>query len=456
MRGQQAQERPNHRPKPRHRPARQANAAIRAVVIAVLAVATALASLTGSSTVSAQQEYGPSAPLNLEATIVSATQINLTWETPTSTGPFPPIKGYRIWVSTGPNSPWTRTVYNTGTTATAYSHTGLSSGDYRRYQVAGLDKDLDEGEKSNIASTTIAVPTAPLNPAATPGNREVTLTWLPPADDRANSIQKYQVRHAETGGNYGSWSDVAGAAAARTHTVIDLTNGIEYTFQVRAINPVGNGAEGTVEATPFSLEEATTPLNLAAAAGYKEVTLTWLPPADSRAATVEKYQVRHAEIDGDYGSWTDVADGAEARTHTVTGLTNFQKYKFQLNAVTTLGSTRRPARSGGDPARLRDVGDQRQHQTRQQRRRRTQDARLRLRPRHHSRDRHGLHPHLGRPAHRRAASRQPDHRDHQMQASTSAGPTSGPPPTRTVPPYTTSRLRETLSPHSAPHSATSY
>ena len=186
------------------------------------------------------------------------------------------------------------------------------------------------------------MPTAPLNLAATPGNKEVTLSWLPPSDDWANSIQKYQVRHGETGGNYGSWSDIAGAAAARTHTVIGLTNDIKYSFQVRAINPVGNGAEGSVDETPFSLTDATTPLNLAAAAGYKEVTLTWDPPPDNQASTVEKYQVRYAEIDGDYGSWADVTGGAEARTHTVTGLTNFQKYKFQLNAVTTLGSTENP------------------------------------------------------------------------------------------------------------------
>ena len=341
MQGTQAQERPDHRPQPSHRPGRRANAAIHAVVMAVLALTFVITGLTSPNAVSAQV-YGPSAPLNLEATVVSATQINLTWETPTHVGSYPPITGYRIWVSTGPNSSWTRMVYNTLSTATAYSHTGLSVGDYRRYRVAGLDNDLNEGRQSNIASATIGVLTAPLNLAATPGDQEVTLTWLPPAVDWADPIQKYQVRHAETGGNYGSWSDVAGAATARTHTVVGLTGGIEYTFQVRAINQVGNGAEGSVKETPFSLKDATTALNLAAAAGYKEATLTWDPPPDSRAATVEKYQVRHAEIDGDYGSWTDVADGAEARTHTVTGLTNFQKYKFQLNAVTTLGSTLDP------------------------------------------------------------------------------------------------------------------
>ena len=341
MQGPQVQERPDHRPKPRHRPARRANAAIRAVVMTVLAVATALTGLTGSHAVSAQV-YGPSAPLNLAATVVSSTQIDLTWDTPTHVGSYPPILAYRIWVSTSPNSSWTRMVYNTLSTTTAYSHTGLSLGDYRRYRVAGLDNDLNEGRQSNIASATIGVLTAPLNLAAAPGNEEVTLTWLPPAVDWADSIQKYQVRHAETGGDYGSWSDVAGAAAARTHTVVGLTGGIEYTFEVRAINQVGNGAEGSVKETPYLLKDATTPLNLAAAARYKEVILTWDPPPANPAVTVEKYQIRHARIDADYGTWADATGGADARTHTVTGLTNFQKYKFQLNAVTTLGSTEDP------------------------------------------------------------------------------------------------------------------
>ena len=329
----------NHSPKPAH--AKTRVHVIRAAAIAIMALTFVITGLIGSHVVSAETHL-PSPPLNLEATVISATQIDLNWDTPTYTGAYPPIRGYRIWVSTGANSSWTRMVYNTGSTTTEYSHTGLSIGDYRRYRVAAIDESGREGDKSNIASTTIAVPTAPLNLAATPGNKEVTLTWLPPADDWADSIQKYQVRHGETGGNYGSWSDIAGAAAARTHTVIGLTNGIEYSFQVRAINPVGDGAEGSVDATPFSLQEVTTPLNLAAAAGYKEVTLTWDPPPDSQASTVEKYQVRYAEIDGDYGSWDDVTGGAEARTHTVTRLTNFQKYKFQLNAVTTLGSTENP------------------------------------------------------------------------------------------------------------------
>ena len=340
MGARQAQQRPNHHPQPSHRSARRPNAAIRAVVIAVLAVAATLTGLASSSEVSAQT-YGPSAPLNLEATVVSATQIDLTWETPTHVGSYPPITGYRIWVSTSPNSSWTRMVYNTTTTATAYSHTGLSLGDYRRYRVAGLDNDLNEGPQSNIAFATISGPAAPPL-AARPGLSEVTLTWTPPDDDSDESILKYQVRHRGIGGNYGSWEDIDGAAQARTHTVINLSRGTIYDFQVRAVDHIGPGDEGYVQETTLTLADATTPINLTAAAAYKEVTLTWASPIATSSATVEKYQVRHAEIDRAYGTWTDATGGAEARTHTVTGLTNFQKYGFQVQAVTTLGTTPDP------------------------------------------------------------------------------------------------------------------
>ena len=313
---------------------------VRLAAAAVIALALVITAMTSSSTISAQV-YGPSAPLNLEATVVSATQIDLTWERPTHVGSYPPITGYRIWVSTGPSSAWTRTVYNTETTATAYSHTGLFFGDYRRYRVAGLDKDLNEGPQSNIAFATISGPAAPPL-AARPGLSEVTLTWTPPDDDSEESILKYQVRHRGVGGNYSSWEDIDGAAQARTHTVINLNRGTIYDFQVRAVDHIGPGDEGYVQETTLTLADVTTPINLTAAAAYKEVTLTWDSPIDTSSATVEKYQVRHAEIDGAYGTWTDATGGAETRTHTVTGLTNFQKYRFQVQAVTTLGTTPDP------------------------------------------------------------------------------------------------------------------
>ena len=321
--------------------AKKRSSYVRMVLAAILATAIVITGLVGSPTTSAQT-LGPTSPRNLVATVVSASQINLTWETPSSHGTDGPITGYQIVVSISTNGPFSTLEQDTRTTDTTYSHTGLSMGDFRRYKVAPINTGGLLDTESNIAEAAINVPTAPLNLTAEPGDQQVALTWEPPDDDWADTIQKYQVRHAEVDGAYSNWSDVDGAAAARTHTVVELTNGITYEFQVQTVNPVGDGAEGSVQATPYTYDGATMPLNLAATARFKEVILDWLPPGDANAATVEKYQIRYAKVEQTYGEWTDVPGGTEARTHTITGLTNFQRYKFQLNAITDLGSTTDP------------------------------------------------------------------------------------------------------------------
>ena len=89
------------------------------------------------------------APTNLTATGVSATQIDLSWEAPAG---FTPT-GYRIEVSTDGGTTWTDRVANTGSTATDYSHTGLTLGDTRHYRVSAISGTLP-AVASNVASAT--------------------------------------------------------------------------------------------------------------------------------------------------------------------------------------------------------------------------------------------------------------------------------------------------------------
>ena len=87
-------------------------------------------------------------------------------------------------------------------------------------------------------------PGKPDNLSASPGNGQVTLSW-DAADDNGSSIQRYEYRRKG-----GSWSTVSGGASARSQAVTGLTNGTEYTFEVRAVNGVGAGMAASVSATP--------------------------------------------------------------------------------------------------------------------------------------------------------------------------------------------------------------
>lgn len=87
-----------------------------------------------------------------------------------------------------------------------------------------------------------AVPLAPQNLTATPGDGRVTLDWSPPASDGGATILKYQVSLDE-----GEWTDTAGAGS---HTCTGLSNGQSYTFRVRAVNSAGAGPAASVTAAP--------------------------------------------------------------------------------------------------------------------------------------------------------------------------------------------------------------
>ena len=140
----------------------------------------------------------PSAPRNLSARVASSTQIDLAWDAPTNQGASA-ITGYEVEVSTDSGSTWSDLAADTGDTDTDFEHTGLSSGNTRHYRVSAINTQ-GRGLLSDVAATTIAVPTAPRSVKATAGNRQVTLVWDTPSDNRVNSISKYQTRHKKGAG----------------------------------------------------------------------------------------------------------------------------------------------------------------------------------------------------------------------------------------------------------------
>jgi uncharacterized repeat protein (TIGR02543 family) len=89
----------------------------------------------------------------------------------------------------------------------------------------------------------VAAPDAPQSLTATPGDGQMALSWATPASDGGSAITKYQVSK-DNGAN---WTDVG---LNTSHTFTGLTNGTAYTFNVRAVNGAGSGAEASTTATP--------------------------------------------------------------------------------------------------------------------------------------------------------------------------------------------------------------
>ena len=94
---------------------------------------------------------------------------------------------------------------------------------------------------------------APQSLQAAPGNAQVRLTWEAPLSDGGSEITGYAYRYKESGGDFIVYTDIPesgpGEANARSYTVTELTNGLEYVFHVRALNEHGGGLPEEVTVT---------------------------------------------------------------------------------------------------------------------------------------------------------------------------------------------------------------
>ena len=107
---------------------------------------------------------------------------------------------------------------------------------------SGCDKDPDPNGNGNTEKT----PKAVMNFTATVGNGQVCLSWDAPSNNGGSEITGYEV-------TMDNWvNKVTKTASELSHTYTGLTNGILYTFKVRAVNVNGSGEAATTTATPIN------------------------------------------------------------------------------------------------------------------------------------------------------------------------------------------------------------
>lgn len=186
----------------------------------------------------------------------------------------------------------------------------------------------------------------PLKPASLVvldvGNQQVTLRWVA-GGDGGSPIIGWQYR-ASTDGTLDTeaWQDLGGGV--RSHTVRSLTNGQQYSFQVRALNdfdgdastPNAGPASDTVTATP-SATASTAPERprLSASGGDARVELRF-ETLDDGGSALRGWRYRSSTDTGANKTWSEPAsiDSTAPRdTHEVTGLTNGTGYFFQVSAA---------------------------------------------------------------------------------------------------------------------------
>jgi archaellum component FlaC len=188
----------------------------------------------------------PAAPLSLVAT-PGDRSVTLTWEAPE--GYF--VTHYVVYIDGEVIMDDESAKVFTETTAIIE---GLTNGVLYTFTVAAVN-DVGEGAKSNEVVVKPAIaPGAPQNLKALPGDGFVKLTWGIPAYDGFMPITHYVIY---MNGERLMVDDSVREFIGTTAIIDGLTNEVEYTFKVAAVNGIGEG-EGSNEVTVIPIEDIAT------------------------------------------------------------------------------------------------------------------------------------------------------------------------------------------------------
>ncbi len=279
-----------------------------------------------SNTVSAATQAAPQppvAPSNLGSTVVSSTQINLSWTNNDATA-----TGSKIYRSTdGINYTW---AYTTSQGVGSYSITGLSPSTPYYFKVAAYNSVGNSAYSNTMSATTMAVPPAPSNLAGTvASSSQINLTWT----NNDSSASGTKIYKSTDGVNF-TWSYTMSQGVS-SYSVTGLSASTTYYFKVAAYNSAGTSAfSGTVNATTMAVPA--NPTNLTATAtSSSQINLAWTNNAVNPAATnIAIYK----STDGINFSWSYTVSPT-ASSFSATGLSASTTYYFRIRAYNSNGTS---------------------------------------------------------------------------------------------------------------------
>ena len=277
----------------------------------------------------------PTEPINFRV-VNGNNQAMLTWEPPLDDGGSE-IIDYEIRYSQDATIPDSQAWISAGADLTETIH-GISAGEHYSFEVRAVNKagvSPPTTDKLHPVDTR-SPPGVPLNLTATPGDRQAILEWEPPASNGGAEISQYEYRFTQ-GVSVPDDTAWLSAGMALTVTVNGLINGQPCAFEVRAVNEIGAGPAAPATADlPIPATVPAAPRGLTAAAGERQVTLTWEPPANDGGAEISDYEVRFA---ADAGAPVDTAwhSAGTDLTELISGLDADQRYRFEVRAVNSIG-----------------------------------------------------------------------------------------------------------------------
>ena len=299
----------------------------------------------GSTTVLNQVSAAPSAPTNLMAEPAPdetpQLAVDLSWTAPNSDGGSAITSHqYRYKVGSGSLGGWT-TIANSaanGANATSFTVTGLSAVNNAlttfEFEVRAIN-DNGNGAESDPATATIDVPDN-IGVSTTIGNGQVEFAWATPANNGSAILRYVYFVYDNVSDTYVVPQNTTipnSDADTTSFTITGLTNGVEYTVVIKAVNTVGAPADAPGDYTPMAEPPGKPSVTVQSrvAALYVSWTLD-----DDGGSNITEYQVQ----------WKSGAQGFDG-TRSVSGLTttsrlidnliNGTEYDVRVRAMNSAG-----------------------------------------------------------------------------------------------------------------------
>jgi hypothetical protein len=186
-----------------------------------------------SQAVSASPFAAPGIPVNVRAT-AGDTTASLTWQAPSQDNGRR-IVGYRIEAAAGTG--WYLLDPDTGSSATAYTATGLVNGQTYLFRVAAINAGGtgEASAPSNAVSPSAALPSVPRHVTVKAGRAKAQVLWQPPIDPGASPVTHYRVESSVAGG---PWS-VQCMSKSTSCRIDGLSQTTPYRFRVAAVSESG-------------------------------------------------------------------------------------------------------------------------------------------------------------------------------------------------------------------------
>lgn len=262
-----------------------------------------------------------SAPDDLNASIVSTSQINLAWQDVNGE------ESYTIERKSGVGGSWSE--IGTATTgSTSYTDSTVVTGNQYYYRVIARNGGQSSPTSSEV-SAALVMPATPMNVSALKlSSTSIQITW----DDVPFETMYYLEQKT---GAAGAWSQIATFAA---NTVVVTNNGLtpytQYYYRIRAGNAIGmSGYSSSAGAITDPVLPATPVLTSASAAGPFVVDLVWSDVSYEDGYVIERRLGSNGVwgyLDSVAANSTGYSDGSVAPSTT---------YEYRLYAVNVLGPT---------------------------------------------------------------------------------------------------------------------